>query len=156
MHRKLAFSTLAHDTLGIIPLAAGVVTRLCTSTKNSVRELVDYTTYVQTFQTLTPWWRRRQFPTPVHIYQTTWHQIGWGQNQKHSCRQLSHWLFFISTNSVSLLPSMSATCHTYLACTSSHTWTLWTPTCWTGHHNVQLYWCFLWMRATLLSSTQIT
>jgi len=26
VHRKLAFSTLAHDTLGIITLAAGVVT----------------------------------------------------------------------------------------------------------------------------------
>ena len=45
-HRKLAFSTLAHDTLGIIPLAAGVVTTLRTSAKNSVQELVDYTTYV--------------------------------------------------------------------------------------------------------------
>ena len=42
-HRKLAFSTLAHDTLGIIPLAAGVVITLCTSAKNSVRELTDYT-----------------------------------------------------------------------------------------------------------------
>jgi len=46
-HVKLAFSTLAHDTLGIIPLAAGVVTTLRTSTKNSVRELIDYTTYVR-------------------------------------------------------------------------------------------------------------
>jgi len=42
-HRKLTFSTLAHDTLGIIPLAAGVVTTLRTSAKNSVRELTDYT-----------------------------------------------------------------------------------------------------------------
>ena len=46
MHRKLAFSTLAHDTLGITPLAAGVVTTLRTSTKNSVRKLIDYTTYI--------------------------------------------------------------------------------------------------------------
>ena len=45
-HRKLAFSTLAHDTLGIIPLAAGVVTTLRTSAKNSVRELINYTTYM--------------------------------------------------------------------------------------------------------------
>ena len=44
-HRKLAFSTLAHDTLGIIPLAVGVVTTLRTSAKNSVRKLIDYTTY---------------------------------------------------------------------------------------------------------------
>ena len=43
-HRKLAFSTLAHDTLRIIPLAAGVVTILRTIVKNSVRELTDYTT----------------------------------------------------------------------------------------------------------------
>ena len=41
-HTKLAFSTLAH-TLGIIPLACGVVITLCTSAKNSVRELTDYT-----------------------------------------------------------------------------------------------------------------
>ena len=46
-HRKLAFSTLAHDTLGIIPLAAGVVTTLCMSAKNSVQKLIDYTTYCQ-------------------------------------------------------------------------------------------------------------
>jgi len=32
--------------LGIIPLAAGVVTALRTSAKNSVRKLIDYTTYV--------------------------------------------------------------------------------------------------------------
>jgi len=32
--------------LGIIPLAAGVVTTLRTSAKNSVWELIDYTTYV--------------------------------------------------------------------------------------------------------------
>jgi len=38
---------LASDTLGIITLAAGVVTTLRTSTKYSVRELTDYTTYVQ-------------------------------------------------------------------------------------------------------------
>jgi len=44
-HRKLAFSTLTHDTLGIIPLVAGVVTTLCRSAKNSVWELTDYTTY---------------------------------------------------------------------------------------------------------------
>ena len=49
MHRRLAFSTLAHDTLGIIPLAAGVVTTLRTSAKNSVRELTDYTTYIFVF-----------------------------------------------------------------------------------------------------------
>jgi len=42
----LAFSTLAHDTLGIIPLAAGVVTKLRRSAKNSVRELIDYSMYV--------------------------------------------------------------------------------------------------------------
>jgi len=41
----LAFSTLAHDTLGIIPLAAGVVTTLCKRAKNSVLEHIDYTTY---------------------------------------------------------------------------------------------------------------
>lgn len=63
---------------------------------------------------------------------------------------------FNTTNSVSLPPSMSVMCHTYLACTSSHTWMLWIPTCWTGHHNAQLYWCFLWTHATLLSSIQIT
>jgi hypothetical protein len=40
-HRKLAFSPLSHDTLGITPLAAGVVTTLHTSAKNSVRELAD-------------------------------------------------------------------------------------------------------------------
>ena len=45
-HTKLAFSTLAHDTLGIIPLAAGVVTTLRMSAKNSVCELIDYTTYI--------------------------------------------------------------------------------------------------------------
>jgi len=39
-HRKLAFSTLAHDTLGITPLAAGVVTTLRRSAKNSVRRLI--------------------------------------------------------------------------------------------------------------------
>ena len=44
-HRKLACSTLAHDTLGIIPLAAGVVTTLRTGAKDSVQELTDYTTY---------------------------------------------------------------------------------------------------------------
>jgi len=44
-HRKLAFSTLTHDTLGTTPLEAGVVNMLRTSTKNSVRELTDYTTY---------------------------------------------------------------------------------------------------------------
>ena len=42
-HRKVAFSTIAHDTLGIIPLAAGVVTTLRTSTKNSAQKLIDYT-----------------------------------------------------------------------------------------------------------------
>jgi len=52
MHRKLAFSTLDHDTLGIIPLAAGVVTTLRTSANNSVRELIDYTTYVQRVYTV--------------------------------------------------------------------------------------------------------
>jgi len=31
--------------LGVIPLAAGVVTTLRTSAKNSVRKLIDYTTY---------------------------------------------------------------------------------------------------------------
>jgi len=41
----LAFSTLTHGTLGIIPLAAGVVNTLRTSTKNLVRELIDYITY---------------------------------------------------------------------------------------------------------------
>jgi len=45
-HRKLAFSTPAHDTLGIIPLVAGVVTTLRMSTKNSVWELIDYTTFM--------------------------------------------------------------------------------------------------------------
>jgi hypothetical protein len=45
-HRKLALSALAHRTLGIIPLVAGVVTMLHTSTKNSVRKLIDYATYV--------------------------------------------------------------------------------------------------------------
>jgi hypothetical protein len=45
-HRKLAFSTLAHDTLGITPLMAGVVTMLRMSAKNSVQELIDYTLYV--------------------------------------------------------------------------------------------------------------
>jgi len=44
-HRKLAFSTLAHDTLGIILLAAGMVTTLRTSAKNSIRKLIDFTTY---------------------------------------------------------------------------------------------------------------
>ena len=39
------FSTLAHDTLGIIRLATGVVTTLRTNAKNSVRELIDFTTY---------------------------------------------------------------------------------------------------------------
>ena len=39
------FSALAHDTLRIIPLAAGVVTTVCSSAKNAVRELTDYTTY---------------------------------------------------------------------------------------------------------------
>jgi len=43
MHTELAFSTLAPYTLGIIPLAAGVVTTLRTSTKNSVRKLTVYT-----------------------------------------------------------------------------------------------------------------
>jgi len=38
-----------HDTLGIIPLAAVVVTTLSTSTKNSVRELIDYTTYLYAY-----------------------------------------------------------------------------------------------------------
>jgi len=46
MHRKLAFSTLSHDTLGIIPLAAGVVITLRTSAKILVRNLIDYTTYI--------------------------------------------------------------------------------------------------------------
>jgi len=31
----------------MIPLAAGVVTTLRTSAKNSVRELIDYTTYIK-------------------------------------------------------------------------------------------------------------
>jgi hypothetical protein len=44
-HRKLASSTLAHHTLGIISLAAGVVTRLRTSAKNSAPELIAYTSY---------------------------------------------------------------------------------------------------------------
>jgi len=44
-HRELAFSTLAHDTLGIKLLVASVVTILRTSAKNTVRELIDYTTY---------------------------------------------------------------------------------------------------------------
>jgi len=44
-HRKLAFSTLAHDTLGIIPLVAGVVNTLRTSAKNAVQKLIDYTMY---------------------------------------------------------------------------------------------------------------
>ena len=35
-----------HDTLGIIPLAAGVVTTLLTSAKNSFRKLIDFTTYL--------------------------------------------------------------------------------------------------------------
>ena len=47
MRTELAFSTLAHDTLGIIPLAAGVVTTLRTSAKNSVLKLIDYTTYTR-------------------------------------------------------------------------------------------------------------
>jgi hypothetical protein len=42
----LAFSTLAHDTLGITPLAANVVTMLRMSAKNSVREFIDYTSYI--------------------------------------------------------------------------------------------------------------
>jgi len=46
VHRKLAFSTLAYDTLGIIPLVAGVVTTLCMSAKKFSLELIDYTTYV--------------------------------------------------------------------------------------------------------------
>jgi hypothetical protein len=45
-HRKLAFSTLAHDTLGITPLAAGVVTTFRTSAKNAVWELIDYISYI--------------------------------------------------------------------------------------------------------------
>ena len=49
MHRKLAFSTLGHDTLEIIPPMAGVITTLRTSTKNSVWELIDYTTYIEEF-----------------------------------------------------------------------------------------------------------
>jgi hypothetical protein len=44
-HRKLSFSTLDHHALGIIPLAAGVVTTLRISAKYSVRELIDYTRY---------------------------------------------------------------------------------------------------------------
>ena len=48
MHRKLAFSTLAHDTFGIIPLVDGMVTTLRTSAKNSVRKLID-TTYIQVY-----------------------------------------------------------------------------------------------------------
>jgi len=32
--------------LGIIPLEAGLVTTLRTSAKNSVWELIDYTTYI--------------------------------------------------------------------------------------------------------------
>jgi hypothetical protein len=47
--RKLAFSTLAHDILGITPLAAGMVTTLRTSAKNSVRELIDYASYPYIF-----------------------------------------------------------------------------------------------------------
>jgi len=46
-HRKLVFSTLAHDTLGIIVLAAGVVTTLRKSAKNSVPKLIDYTTCIE-------------------------------------------------------------------------------------------------------------
>jgi len=49
VHRKLVFSTLAHDTLGIIPLAAGVVTIPLTSAKISVRELIDYTIYINIY-----------------------------------------------------------------------------------------------------------
>ena len=44
-HKTLAFSTLASDTLGIIPLAAGVVITLRRSAKNSVWKLTDHTTY---------------------------------------------------------------------------------------------------------------
>ena len=40
------FSTTPR-TLGIIPLAADVVTTLCKSAKNSVREHIDNTTYVR-------------------------------------------------------------------------------------------------------------
>jgi len=47
VHRKLAFSTLAHGTSGIIPLAAGVVTTLHVSMKNSVWKIIDYTTYME-------------------------------------------------------------------------------------------------------------
>jgi hypothetical protein len=46
-HRKLDFSTLAHDTLGITPLAAGVVTTLRTRAKISFQELIDYTSYLR-------------------------------------------------------------------------------------------------------------
>jgi len=55
-HRKLAFSTLAYDTLGIIPLAAGVVSTLRTSAKNSVRDLIDYTMHTISYTMLT-WFR---------------------------------------------------------------------------------------------------
>jgi hypothetical protein len=47
-HRKLAFSTLAHDTLRTTPLVAGMVTTLRMSVKNSVQELIDYTSYTHT------------------------------------------------------------------------------------------------------------
>jgi len=43
--QKAGFQYTTHDTLGIIPLVAGVVTTLCTSAKNSVQKLTDYTKY---------------------------------------------------------------------------------------------------------------
>jgi len=42
-HTMHTFSTLSHATLGITPLAAGVVTTLRTIAKISVRKLTDYT-----------------------------------------------------------------------------------------------------------------
>jgi hypothetical protein len=49
VHRRLAFNTLAHETLGIIPLAARVVTTLHTSAKNSIRKLIDCPSYINTY-----------------------------------------------------------------------------------------------------------
>jgi len=45
---------MTHDTLGTIPLAAGVVTTLRTSAKISVREIIDYTTYIKLYNILVP------------------------------------------------------------------------------------------------------
>ena len=48
----MAFSTLTNDTLGTIPLAAGVVTTFRMGAKNPVRELIDYTTYIHDNNTI--------------------------------------------------------------------------------------------------------